>query len=420
MKKTLALALVLVGCSNVKKNDGQRNPAQALIDSSREAQALVVDDKMFKDSGESKRTPWGGYWWSMARGELVTGWDDGKGRKIWTPGNIKQFDKCLDSYSKDCVDLFKNIAKEGGKHFSPMMKFDYFVRVFNEKRYGKNNGLKGEYSHAALWELNNAYIGDNDAHPLWEVRGFAGKCIGWSLSTIDFDEPTKDKMIEGINFRPADIKGFLASYYNMAKYFVNDELAVGVPITLYPPMKPDEYKKARADVTPKQLISVLQETVKQGKTIVADMDPTEGAWNHPIYKYDLKWKFKSKTKISGSLKVFYPTDEIDLDDVFSTSSPRKDLLDRTLNFEISVPASFEGDFASLETDGEWLGDSKDQHPDALITGIEKGWQEKYYKEKLSNYKDIAADINPPLYKRYKEGNKWKPLLTKILDSYYKK
>ncbi len=404
MKKTLLLALILVGCSH---SETKRIPAQSLVDANQLAEALVN-----KEEAETKLKPWGGYWWSMQRGELVTGWDDGKGRKIWTEGNIKQFDKCIDSYTKECVDLFKNIAKENGKHLSPLMKFDYFVRLQNEKKYGKNNGLKGEYTHAAKWEVDNHYIGNNDAHRYWSSRGYAGKRLGWAFSTMENPEPTKDKVMNGVLFRPADIKGILAAIYNGAQFFVPDEMIMG-----------KEYREDGgteadyADVSPKQLISALRQTIKKDRMLEADMDPSDGVWNHPVYKYKLTWDFKKPTLVKGRITLHYVSDELGIDDVFTGDPKRQDIVTRDLDFEIAVKEDFVGDFESLKADGKWLGEAVDKHPDAIIMGLEKGWRTTIYEYKNSSMK---TEVNFPLIKRVKVGSKWVPLVDLLVKDYYKK
>lgn len=370
------------------------------------------DEKsIHKETYEAKRTPWGGYWWSMLRGELVMGWDDGKGRRSWPEADVKKFDACLDSYSADCKKLFSVIAKDKGVHLSPMMKFDYFVRLQIEKKYGPDNSYKSEYTHAAKWEFDNHYIGDNETHRYWSSRGFSGKCIGWALSTFDYDEPTTEKELGGVVFKPSDIKGYLAAIYNGGQFFVPEDQVIGKEF------RADEKDAAvYEDVYPKDFILSLQKTVKQGRMLEADLDPSEGVWNYPIYKYDLMWAPLKKGMIQGSIKVYYPSDEVDLNQVFSLTKPREDMRDRTLDFEMKVPADFNGDFSKVEN-GTWVGEAVEKHPDAVILGLENNWRTTIYEYKNTQMKQ---EVNYPLIKRVKVGSKWEPIVDSLLRDYYKK
>lgn len=372
-----------------------------------------VDEKSIrKESHEAKRTPWGGYWWSMQRGELVMGWEDGKGRRSWPEADIKKFDTCLDSYSADCKKLFNVIAKDKGVHLSPMMKFDYFVRLQIEKKYGPNNSYKNEYTHAAKWEFDNHYIGENSKHRYWSSRGYAGKCIGWALSTFDYDEPTVEKEIGGVIFKPSDIKGMLAAIYNGAQFFVPEDQVIGKEF------RADE-KDASVyeDVYPKDFIISLQKTVKQGKMLEADLDPSDGVWNYPVYKYDLMWAPLKKGVIQGSIKIYYPSDEVDLNQVFSITKPREDMRDRTLDFEMKVSSDFDGDFSQVKDNGTWVGDAVEKHPDAVILGLEDNWRTTIYEYKNT---EMKQEVNYPLIKRVKVGNKWQPVVDGLIKDYFKK
>jgi hypothetical protein len=372
-----------------------------------------IASEPFPLKAETKSKPWSGYWWSMLRGELVMGWNDGDGRRIFTENEIRTFDQCLSSYTKSCTDFFSKFTKNKGKDFSPLMKFDYFVRMENEKLYGKGKAPIGEYTHAAKWELENHFIGDNENHRYWDFRGFSGKCIGWALANFDFSEPTIEKEIGGIVFKPADIKGYLASIYNGAQFFIPEDQVMG---NEYRDFEGQNTKEAREDVYPHDLLKALAQTIAKGKMLEADLDPEEGVWNYPIYKYEVSFlSTPDKHKVKGSVKLFYANDEVGIDEVFSTNSKRPDIKNRKLDFELIVPDKFDGDIEKV-TSSRWTGEGIHRHPDAVILGIEDGWRQSIYEYKNTQMKE---EVNFPLIKRTKVGNKWVPIIDELLKEYYK-
>jgi hypothetical protein len=406
MRKLLALCVLIIGCSH---SNTERN-----IASSEDSAPAFILEQTFRDSAKTKLTPWGGYWWSMQHGELVRGWDDEEGREEWSEAEVRQFDQCISSYTKDCLLLLGEMTKDQGRSLSPLMKFDYWVRIRLEKKYGKKLAPLNEYTHASLWEINNHYIGNNQGHRYYSSRGYAGKCLGWAFSTMENPEPIKEKVIDGIFFRPSDVKGYLASIYNAGQFFVPEEKVIGHEFHLN---QGSQSKSYYDDVYPRDLIQALKDSIKKGKMLEADMDPGDGVWNHPIYQYDLEWSFKNKNLIQGKIILYYPTDELDIDSVFSTQIKRLDLLKRELKFSLKVEDEFEGDFSLVKDRGNWLGDSKDQHPDAVILGLEADWRQTVY-----DYKDtqMKTEVNFPLIKREKLNEKWQPIIDGLLKKYYNK
>lgn len=369
------------------------------------------------ESAQSTITPWGGYWWSMLRGELVVGWDGTNGRKKWSEEEVKNFADCTKSYTRNCVQIIKKMSVNEGRMLSPIMKYDLYVRKYAESKRLLSPAYFSDLSSASLWEFKNHYIGENTNHRLWDNRGFSGKCIGWALATMDWNEPTVEKKILGIIFTPADIKGILTSIYQGAQFFTND-LTIGTEYHVssndYDTSNSPEAIAARKDVGPKDFILALQKTVKAGKLLEADLDPTHGVWNYPIYKYDLNWK-KTGTTVKGSIKIYYPSDEVEIDAVFSTQGiNRIDMKNRTLEFTMTVPENFKGDFNQSSSD-EWTGDAINQHPDAIILGMEPNWRKEIYLYKNT---DMKIDVNFEILKRVKIGKKWVPIVDVLLKDYY--
>nr|MBA2404086.1 hypothetical protein [Bdellovibrionales bacterium] len=338
------------------------------------------------------------------------GWDDQKSRKTYSAEEAAQFDNCISVTTAACKKLMQGHLKNNGAALSPMMKFDLWVKKQVDAAYAEGSAVS-MYSRATQNELKIHYIADS-SHRHYEASGFAGKCTGWSLSNMDFAEPTSTKNIDGISFSPADIKGILAAIYNGAQFFVPDDMVLGNAFRSYAPDNSPEFK---ADPLPHDLINAFEKHIKkEKKIIVADMDPTEGVWNHPVHAYSVKLEAAKGNKVKGSITINYAKDEVVIDEVFTTNKARPDLTERTLNFELTVPAGWDKKVSSVKA-SKWLGDSTEQHPDSLIFGLEKDWRKSIYEYKNT---DMKLEINYQLIKKVNLGGGYKIIVDELLKKYY--
>ncbi len=328
------------------------------------------------DSGEesatAKRIPWGGYWWPMQYGETALGWESNTGRVVWTEKEAIKFNKCLWSKTDACKKFINSSSSDHGRKLSPLMKYDLFVKRVIEKDPELAESGVDMQTFATQKELDIHYIGNNTNHPLYENAGFAGKCIGWSLSTFDYDEPTKEKIIMDIVFEPADIKAILATFYSGSIFFISEKDFLGNQFLDIPGENSDKYYN---DVLPHDFIKGLYKTIKKGKMLEGDLDPGHGVWNYPIYKYDLSWKNQKENWISVQATIWFADDEVEVDDVFSTKNDRTDIKSRNYSFDLKMPANWNGKDLSLAVDGKWSGESVDNHPDTLLLKLESDWRE---------------------------------------------
>lgn len=360
-----------------------------------------------KESAKAKNIPWGGYWWSMKSAEVVLGWES-ESRTIWSVDQIKIFDSCLTSKQEYCNVIMPAFTQENGKYLSPLMKFDLYIKRLVEQTYG-SDAPEHLYAHASLKELSIHYIGNDKNHPHYNSAGFAGKCIGWALSTFDYKEPTQSKTLMDIKFEPADIKGLLATIYNGAQFFIPDDLVMGT-----------EYRgqgknsKAYKDVYPLDFIYALRATIGRGKLLEADLDPAEGVWNYPIFAYEMSWEEPKNNRVQIKIKIKFANDEVAIEDVFSNQSGRrKDFKTRSYTIEAKVPANWNGKIENAIS-AKWTGKSIHNHPDALILGMEDFW-----KETILDYADseMEQEVN---FEVFKSVDGFDLLVNELIDEYYQK
>jgi hypothetical protein len=346
----------------------------------------------------------------MHKAELALGWDDGRGRRRWDEAEVRSFDSYLSSVSRAGHRALTRHLADAGLGLSPLMKFDLWARLWLEQQHGHTALTPAMPFHATRWELDHHCIGDDPEHRHHAASHFAGKCLGWALSTFEWDEPTKDVDLLGITFRPADIKGILASVYNGAQFFVPNEYFVG---HTYRDLEGHNSREYYEDVHPHDFVRALGSTIGHGRMLEGDLCTGHEVWNHPIYSYSLLHGPIRRGRVEVEATIGYADDDVDIDGVFSLIPTRPDLRTRTLHFELDMPRG-ETDLGRA-TSGRWLGASVDEHPDTLILGLEPGWRQKIYQYRRTQ---MIQEVNFPLLKRVQLEPGREPLVDRLLAQYF--
>ncbi len=359
-------------------------------------------------SAQTQRPSWPGSWWSMSSADLALGWDDGNGRERLSIEFVSKVDACLASYSKECTRLIDSLMANNARKLSPLLKFDLFVHKYVEMMTDSNMSFNLQ-THAAKRELEIHYI-DGPDHPHYEVAGYAGKCTGWALSNFDFPEPSTTKNILGIDFTPADIKGILATIYNGAQFFVSESIG-----NSYRNDGVNDSQEFFDDVSPDDFIRALFLTLGQGKMLEADLDPGDGVWNYPIHAFELHWIKSKKDKLTVNVKIYLANDEVDVDATYALEPFNDAYITKDYMMEVSTPNNWDGDLMKV-TNGKWIDESKNNHPDVLILGLEKNWRKDIYQYRNTSMKE---EVNFQLIKRVNiKGKGWVPIVDILLNDYY--
>ena len=358
----------------------------------------------------AERTPWSGYWWPMELGELALGWEDGQGRRRITACEARCIDAALVSPTEAGRQRVYDLLSRQGRDLSPLIKFDLWSRSFLASVYGEADIPWPLVSRSARWELDYHVIGDNPDHRHFKARSYAGKCIGWALANFEWDEPTGCKVIDGVYFTPADIKGLLASLYSGAQFFVPDVNFKGNTYRDEPGHDSQEFYD---DVRPDEFVRALFATIAEGRLLEADLDPGPDVWNHPIYRYELVPGPVIGRRCIVEAVIGIAEDDVPVDAVFSLEPTRSDLREKRYRFELTLPQGTD-DIADA-IDGRWLGDSVSDHPDTLILGFEADWCRE-----ILNYRDtrMREEFNFSLVKRFRMGREWTSIIDILLARYF--
>jgi hypothetical protein len=346
----------------------------------------------------------------MRKAELALGWTDTRGRDRWTEADVRAFDSYLSSSTRASSRSLETYLENEGRSLSPLMKFDLWVRLWLEHHEGRTRISPATATHATRWELDHHTIGDDTDHPHHVSSHFAGKCLGWALSTFDWDEPVCEATLLGITFSPSDIKGLLASIYNGAQFFVPEASFVGHS---YRDIEGHNSREYYEDVHPHDFVRALASTIGRGHMLEGDLCTGHEVWNHPIYRYELDHGPVRRGRVEVEATIHYADDDVDIDGVFSLTPGRPDLRQRRLSFELDLPSGSTS--LATATGGRWLGESVDTHPDTLILGLESGWRQKIYQYRRTQ---MNQEVNFPLIKRLEIGNRRVPMVDLLLADYY--
>ena len=224
--------------------------------------------------------------------------------------------------------LFKN--PNGGP--STLEKYDYFA-----------NTKFGESVQAAKLEEQELYR-PNEA-------GWAGLCHAWAIAAVLHPEPKSEKELGGVRWTVADQKALLLKTYGQAKG-IADIMYGG----RYTGSRGDDYD----DIYPDQFHKLVQHhLVERQKPFLMDYDPKQAVWTVPAYRVKfITEKVDANTARVSAWVTFASPHVEDLNHVGTRRVVK--------NYKYLLKGKWRGQTLHVES-GEWIEESKDDHPDYLIS-----------------------------------------------------
>lgn len=242
--------------------------------------------------------------------------------------------------------LFYN--SDGGA--STLEKYDFYA----EKRLN-------EASEAALFEERNIYQPN-------EV-GWAGLCHAWAIASVLHPEPTATKYLSGVKWTVADQKALLLKSY---------EKAEGISDIMYGERYNGDRSNDYDDIYPDQFHKLIQDhLVEKKKPFLMDYDPRSPVWTVPGYRVKFMVEKRDATTAVVSAWVTFASPHVDDHNFVGTKRVVK-------NYKYELKGKWSNGVLHVN-DGEWLGDSKDDHPDYLISfpdTIQRGSRNQHIKTSI--------------------------------------
>jgi hypothetical protein len=217
-------------------------------------------------------------------------------------------------------------------------------------KYDKATGAK-----ANDWEITEARK--------YSTIGWAGHCNGVAAASIMTEEPSHSVTYKNVVFTTTDIKALLTEAWQGSGYIVGDRCDKK-SITY------DEYGRIREeecrDTNPATFhIAVTNFLGLFGKALIADVDPSEAVWNYPITSYEVT----AKQWISRNDAVWRVQKRSDTFYVYNTEAVEFVYVKLLVNYKTLGSRTYE---YILELDqkgkilgGEWIEESKKNHPDFI-------------------------------------------------------
>lgn len=331
MKKMVAL-IALVSSSTYANTWNDKNDPRNLSDNYN----YHLSSLPLKASLPLNKMPWSSSYWPRNKGSVNYRWntENPTGFKINRPSAYQ----------------VRMMSKEDLARLSPAEKFDL---------------VQGRYDYPFSVQVEK---GSKKS-----AKDFEGICDGWTAAALQFSEPAPVEMKNPdgivIPFGSSDIKALMSYDISLnAKPGALDPHFVGEYCGV--PMGRKLGLPGCKDINPGAFHVVLTNQIGLMKeAFAADMDPGSETWNHPVYAYEIEIQGETRTKDSAQAyvvkaKIMYSDDDPEGENaskVFSWNPTvgTADFMYKTMEVEYILELDYSGRIIG----GEWIGSSKNNHPD---------------------------------------------------------
>ncbi|GLE10660.1 hypothetical protein PINS_up022877 [Pythium insidiosum] len=315
-------------------------------------------DKIYElyRKAEIKKIPWPGHYWATMQ--------DGTNARWRGQGEMSPVEKYAEAYGKDVKALADAVSKANGiDAYSDNLSCDSTDECRNVL---KDNNLVC----AKRRGQSRGYC----------VYGWYGICHSWAAAAILEEEPRCPVTKNGVKFYPFDIKGLVSQFYDGAD---SGTVYTGVRFDGPQPTPTDEFGRyvdpSRRDLGPGFFhIAISNILGRYGRGFVIDPDNTVAVWNHPVRSYEFLEYSDIEPEVASNKYFSYPRYTFNrmmksLKLVrtrlswITESVEDGELMGKIDQFTVSREYSYllELDGKGKIIGGEWLGDSRYDHPDFL-------------------------------------------------------
>ncbi|KAL3664714.1 hypothetical protein V7S43_010463 [Phytophthora oleae] len=307
-------------------------------------------------SGHAPTTPWASSYWPTFQDSI---------NYVWKAGEPSASEKYATAYGLDVAEFKNKISARNGvdsRKRSTPCTVDSDCKSRNDGSVcAKRDGVNSGYC----------------------IPGWFGICHAWAPAAILEPEPLCDVITNGVTFHVMDIKGLVTSMYDGAAITtVFTGARFSGPDS---PVNKDQYGRftdaARRDLGPGYFhIAITNIMVKQNRSFVVDVTAGAEVWNQPVRSFKVKNMDLVNTR-TASMRYFgvpsYPFNDkmVRLAYIKTTfswivesykdgplvSSGRIDSYTESRDYEYLLELDVDYNIIG----GEWVGQSKEDHPDFL-------------------------------------------------------
>lgn len=331
------------------------------------------------DKGKAKQRPWADTYWPTYQDGINHRWQD-TGNFLNDLSPAEKYDAAFNGWKPESVKGLKPYKAEWGGFDQPFDESYYDKLGPLAKAISNFHGNRATRNAAKAGKLNSdgTAKNGNEKENFGGIEAWEGKCHAWCPASIREKEPLKPVVHNGVRFEVSDIKALLIACYERSNSVMiggrNGEKDIeSDPVGR--PKKPD----AR-DINPGTFHILLGTLLgRDGVSFVEDRTASYQVWNQPIAEYEVVEK-KEITKQEASrlvgdnegkykpnpnaVKFYQVTTNVDY---IVESHPgvepnaHNDYQERTDYYEYILELNAKGEIIG----GEWLGASREEHPDFL-------------------------------------------------------
>lgn len=310
-------------------------------------------------------------------------------------------------------DLHTAIQQQDGSYATSVTpeKMPYSGGYYPEKDGGTNVGVPSALKKyddlfykgvatAVKWEIENHTRPGTDPD-----AGWAGHCNGFSAASSRHKEPNRDVVRGNVTFKPWDVKALLAELYMSD----TDVFLAGVRCEDNSSARPDPTKMgACEDSNPGSFHLTMANWIGRMKhPLIADFAANHEVWNYPVYKFTVHKdpdpnkvlsKAEANSKINAgntsSTYTFNPAAvsfrhvkaTIEYANAFGAElrTPAPNLTAVAKTYEYILELNDQDEIIG----GEWIGTSKNAHPDFVWAAFEP-----YKSTGVKTFGNPHLDIN---------------------------
>jgi len=274
MKITLCLFLLfpLFVVSGEFPIDSLNNPRKVFWDNGNTFIRSVVDMRNYSlESGVSRKKPWSGYYWPYAYGGVAYRYNSKRVKELTSKYKAdKVFPLLFNEFKRTSKEFFQ--SSPNLDHLSPAEKYDL---------------LLGDYNFTltkSLFSKFNSIYNSNNRIPQW-----FGICDGWAAASIKSSKPQKSVefiLDDGrkLVFSPHDIEALLSLLWSHSRAKMAGQRCGGT--NNCPDLNPGSFH-----------LGLVNQIGVNGESFVIDNERQTQVWNHPVYKYELRY-FNVQTRKS--------------------------------------------------------------------------------------------------------------------------
>jgi hypothetical protein len=332
-------------------------------------------------SGKAKQRPWADTYWPTYQDAVNHRWQQ-SGDFLNDLSPAEKYDRAFNNWNPESVRGLKPFKAEWGSFDKPFDQ-SYYDKLGPFAKYVSNNaGNKKvrDASVAGLLKSDGTAKSGNKREDFGGIEPWWGLCHAWCPASILEKEPQKAVIHNGVKFEVSDIKALLIAAYARPDSRLIGGRSEDRPDAIDLDANGRPTKSDFRDINPGTFHILLGTMLgRDGVAFIEDRTAHYEVWNQPIAEYKVQQMQEITEAQAAALvrdtdaeydynpnatRFFHVKTEVDyITESHPSTRPNSgtDAQERTDPYEYILECDREGNIVG----GEWLGSSRNDHPDFL-------------------------------------------------------